>query len=596
MTRINTNVSALIAEQNLNNSNNSLQVTLTRLSTGLRINSAADDPAGLIAATDLGSTIAASNQAISNSQVASQLISTADSALSQISSLLTTINGLITESANTASESSSQIAANQLQIDSSLSAVNSIATTTSFQGQNLLDGSLAFKTVNGTNASAIQNLQVNQVNFGTASTVPVDIHVTTKATQASLTGTVDNASATATAAITFADGSIVNITAPDAGTADNGITVHFNETANQAANTASASFDSTTNVLTINVNNTAAGTTSAATIANAINKDTGFSATSNNAAGVGYVEGTDTNASLAANETFAGGVGTSGLGASLALQVTGNSGSQLFTFAAGGTAAQLVTAINQASSATGVTASATGGVITFTSSGYGSAANVSVQVVNEGAGGTFGGSLSGTNAQGTDIVATVNGVAATGKGDTVSLNTPSLSLTAALDPAVVTDGEDINFSVTGGGALFQLGPQVTSGQQVDFGIQNVGTASLGGTVGLLYQLGSGQNAALATNPSLAGQILQAALDSVTSLRGQLGAFQTATLDSNISTLTNSVTNLTAARSDIQDADFAAESANLSREQILVQSGTTVAGIASSTPANVLSLLQKAAQV
>ena len=76
MTRINTNVGALIAEQNLNNSNNQLQTTLTRLSTGLRINSAADDPAGMIAATDLGSNIAASNQAISNSQVASQMIST----------------------------------------------------------------------------------------------------------------------------------------------------------------------------------------------------------------------------------------------------------------------------------------------------------------------------------------------------------------------------------------------------------------------------------------------------------------------------------------------------------------------------------------
>ena len=97
------------------------------------------------------------------------MISTADSALSQISSLLTTINGLVTEAANTSSESSSQIAANQLQIDSSLNAINSIAQTTTFQGQNLLNGSLAFQTTDGTNSSAIQNLQVTQVNFGTAS-------------------------------------------------------------------------------------------------------------------------------------------------------------------------------------------------------------------------------------------------------------------------------------------------------------------------------------------------------------------------------------------------------------------------------------------
>ncbi len=597
MTRINTNVSALIAEQNLNNSNNSLQTTLTRLSTGLRINSAADDPAGLIAATDLGSNIAASNQAISNSQVASQLISTADSALSQISSLLTTINGLVTESANTSSESSSQIAANQLQIDSSLNAINSIAQTTTFQGQNLLNGSLAFTTTGGTNASAIQNLQVNQVNFGSDSTVPVDIHVNALATQATLSGTVDDATASATTTLTFADSSTLTITAPAEGTAFNGVTVNFNETASQAANTASASFNSTTNVLTINVNNTAAGTTSASTIAAAINKDTGFTAGSTTGTGgVGYVEGTDKNSTLTANETLTGGVGSSGLGAALAIQVGGNEGSQLFTFETGTTAAQIVTAINQATSATGVTASASGGTLTLNSTDYGSAATVSVQVVSEGAGGTFGSSLTATNANGTDIQATVNGDAATGQGNTVSLNTPGLGFSAALNPATLSAGDDVDFTVTGGGALFQLGPQVTSNQQVNLGIQSVDTSSLGGTVGYLYQLGSGQNASLSTNPALAGQIVQAALNNVTSLRGELGAFQTATLDSNISTLTNAVTNLTAAQSNIQDADFASESAALTKQQILVQSGTTVLGIANSNPANVLTLLQKASNV
>ncbi len=94
----------------------------------------------------------------------------------------------------------------------------------------------------------------------------------------------------------------------------------------------------------------------------------------------------------------------------------------------------------------------------------------------------------------------------------------------------------------------------------------------------------------------AGQIVAAALNNITSLRGQLGAFQTATLDSNISTLTNAVTNLTAAQSDIKDADFASESAQLTQQQILVQSGTTVLGVANSNPANVLTLLQKAAQI
>src|SRR5579862_3822054 len=107
MTRINTNISSLTAQQTLATSNNQLQTTLTRLSTGLQINSGADNPSGLIAATDLGNDIATSQQAISNSQVANQMISTADSALSQVSTLLTSMQSLINQAANTATMSPS---------------------------------------------------------------------------------------------------------------------------------------------------------------------------------------------------------------------------------------------------------------------------------------------------------------------------------------------------------------------------------------------------------------------------------------------------------------------------------------------------------
>ena len=71
----------------------------------------------------------------------------------------------------------------------------------------------------------------------------------------------------------------------------------------------------------------------------------------------------------------------------------------------------------------------------------------------------------------------------------------------------------------------------------------------------------------------------------------MGAFQKSTVDSNIKSLTDTVTNLTAAQSSIRDADFAAESANLTRAQILVQSGTSVLAIANKNPENVLSLLR-----
>src|SRR5277367_2205962 len=146
MTRINTNVSSLIAQTALSRSHQQLQTALTRLSTGLRINSGADDPAGLIASQVLASNIVAANAGISNSQQAIQLISTADSALGQVSTLLNNIRGLVSDAANTGALTSSQISADQLQVDSSLQAIDQISQTTEFQGSRLLDGSLDFQT------------------------------------------------------------------------------------------------------------------------------------------------------------------------------------------------------------------------------------------------------------------------------------------------------------------------------------------------------------------------------------------------------------------------------------------------------------------
>ncbi len=194
MTRINTNVSSLLAQNALNQTNQSLQTALTRLSTGLRINSAADDPAGLIASDSLGSEIASTQQAVTNTQQADQMISTAGSALTQVTTLLTNIRGLISAAANTGTMTADQIQANQQQIDASLNAIDQISQTTQFQGQNLLDGSLGFVT-QGVNPSQISNLNINQADFGTQNSIGVTADIVNQATQASLTynqGTATN--------------------------------------------------------------------------------------------------------------------------------------------------------------------------------------------------------------------------------------------------------------------------------------------------------------------------------------------------------------------------------------------------------------------
>jgi flagellin len=402
----------------------------------------------------------------------------------------------------------------------------------------------------------------------------------------------------------------MTLTAKAAGAAGSGYTIAFQEMAGIPAATPVAVMNG--KAITVYVDN--AANTTLANIQTALTSNaainTALTVAVSNGAGV-FTHGnaaddalTGTTANIAANDVYqsggtdvnltgttAGGVDT-GLAADSVFELSGASGSQTFNFKQGTTITGMAAAINLATDTTGVSATVNGTTLQLKSTGFGSNSFVNVNTVSGTQGFTLSDDVtSATRATGSDIVGTINGTQATGSGQTLSLNTAALSLSANVSAAGT-----YGFSVQSGGALFQLGPTVVGSQQAQIGIQSVSSGSLGGTAGRLFQLGSGQAAALATDPSKAGQILQSALDEITSLRGQLGAFQTATIDTNISTLTDAVTNLTAAQSSIQDADFAAESANLSREQILVQSGTTVAGIASSTPANVHSLLQKAAQV
>lgn len=275
----------------------------------------------------------------------------------------------------------------------------------------------------------------------------------------------------------------------------------------------------------------------------------------------------------------------------------------LFSASAGGTGAGVLTVDD--------TATLTGGVVdngtvdgtslignsdladqglTFRATQYGADSFVSVKALS--------GSFKLTNeagdeadrSVGSDVNARINGIAAIGKGLKATLNTASLDLSFSVN-ASVTDGESLSFNITGGGALFQLGPKVVSNQQARLGIQSVSTATLGGVNGRLFELRSGGAKALDTDTGGAAKVVDEVITVVTQLRGRLGAFQKTTLETNIYTLNDTLANLTEAESSIRDADFAAESAALTRNQILVQSGTSVLGIANQNPQNVLSLLR-----
>ncbi len=818
MTRINTNVNSLVAQNTLNSSNRSLQQALTRLSTGLRINTGKDDPAGLIASENLRSDITSIKKSITNTDRANQVIATADSALGQVSSLLNDIRGLTTEAANTGALSDAQIAANQLQLDSSLQALNRIAQTTTFQGRRLLDGSLDFLTTAGTGFNTVSSLKIDQANLGATGQVNVAVNISSAATKAQITNTAipsATAGAQATATLTFTDaaasatgnltiataaqqatgsvnysttaaagltitalgsgaaaGSIgaanggIDVILADANTTPNGVdsvvydanantltvtadlssgnvteadiataiqasnggadftasaigtaalaagdagtyadvttggqdaasntiaitadpgvagnnltfaiaetngngatptvtnsgnayTIHIDDTVATSisaiataiagiagvtsATTASTnSYDPTqdappgsaatlsggaasgsdtisvtadnegVNTHTITIQEAATGsttptaaldgsgnivvtvdstlTTSLNSIATAINNLSGYSATYH--AGTGnhnYIGSSDTPPSAA---TLAGGVAASGgLDSSIVFEVAGSTGGEVLSFNAGTSIGDIVSAINAVSDATGVTAANNAGNLALSSTDYGSDAFVKLNVLSGDTNGTFAAGLDSTRATGTDVAATINGLQAKGAGNNISINTATLVLNLTVNDGSSTD---VNFTITGGGALFQLGPDVVSNQQARIGITSVNTARLGGSSGQLFELGSGGSAALATNTTKAGRIVEQAINQVTSLRGRLGAFQRTSLETNKNALNDTLVNLSDAESQIRDADFATETAALTRAQILVQSGTAVLKISNQNPQNVLSLLQ-----
>ncbi len=277
------------------------------------------------------------------------------------------------------------------------------------------------------------------------------------------------------------------------------------------------------------------------------------------------------------------------------IQVSGNKGTEILTFASGTAAASVVTAVNQSKELTGVSASlSTGGgntYIKFNSVGYGSDSFVSVEAVS----GTFAvaGGDSSTGDHGVDVGARINGVQANSSGLDVSLRTTALSMEMTLASAFATQTAlSKSFQITGGGADFSIGATLGVNASASLGIGSVSTGSLGNAgVGFLSSLGSGQTNQLSEkNFETAQQIIRDANSQVSGLRGRLGAFQKNTLASTVNSLQVAFENISAAESAIRDTDFASETSNMTRAQILSQAATASLQLANAAPQNVLSLI------
>ena len=290
----------------------------------------------------------------------------------------------------------------------------------------------------------------------------------------------------------------------------------------------------------------------------------------------------------------------------VSFEITGTKGVQQFTFASGTSQTDILAAINSFKDSIGVSATVAGSNasrISINSTGYGADSFVRVkELSNEGptdfiftastAGGT---AVSDLKDKGRNATVLINGTQATTDGLTARVSSDGFDVSISIDgtSALNNTGQSTTFDITSGGANFNLAPSVNLASKVSLGIETVTTGNLGGnSFGFLSDLKSGGSANVQNgNLSKAQEVIDASIKQVSSLRGRLGAFQKNVVGSTISSLGIALENTTAAESAIRDTDFASETANMTRAQILSQAATQSLALANSAPQQVLSLLR-----
>ena len=252
------------------------------------------------------------------------------------------------------------------------------------------------------------------------------------------------------------------------------------------------------------------------------------------------------------------------------LALSGNEGTVVLEFAAGATLDQVAAADSANSDASGVTATVNGNDLTISSTGVGSDAAVSIEVVE----GTF--DTGANSATGTDVQVNVNGVNFTGQGNSIEINTSTLR--ADVEFAAGFTGQADQITISGEAMTFVFSPNVN--QTSTLALPNVNTTALGGAAGRLSSLASGGSASLTSgNLGQAMDILDAARGQVVGARARAGAFEKYTIESSKQVLGGMELNIGSALSQIYDTDVAAETSRSIRAQILVQAATSAVMLA-----------------
>jgi flagellin len=480
---INTNIASLNSQRNLSASQSSLTTSLQRLSSGLRINSAKDDAAGLAISDRMNAQIRGMNQASRNANDGVSMAQTAEGALSSSGDILQRIRELAVQSSNS-SNSAGDRKAMQAEVTQLGSELNRIAQTTSFNGQNLLDGTM------GT-ANFQVGADANQLISATGSNFTTSVY--------------GNNTADANAVAAKSGGTNV-VAAKD-------ITV-----------SGFAGSSKYTTVATDTAKSIAAGI-------NGITASTGVTASAR----------TDAQLTLQSGKAYTMDI-TSDNGTAVTVSFSTGAGTASDDFAAG------IAAFNAQTAKTGVTAQF-------------DAKNGGIKL---------------TNASGNDISLNMN---ATSTG-TLSVGTYKADNTTLSAAAV---------AATAGTAMVANG-RVTMDSEKSFSVVDAGSGLALTKAASTLQSVASLDISTFDGAQQALKIADAALSAVNSQRAQYGALQSR-FSSAISNLASSTENLSASKSRIVDTDFAAETANMTRGQILQQAGTAMLAQANSLPNGVLSLLR-----
>jgi flagellin len=268
------------------------------------------------------------------------------------------------------------------------------------------------------------------------------------------------------------------------------------------------------------------------------------------------------------------------------ITVTGNLGTATISISAGDSLATIASKVVAAANDTGVSATVNGSTVRIQSRNYGSSQFVSATYISGDS--DFAAGVAYT--KGTDANVTVNGQTTFVDGLRVSFNENGFSGEFTLTAAGNVAGSAGNIDISGGGATFQLGS--TTNTRATIGIAALFSQNLGDSVtGYLSTIKSGGANDLSKNPGQAVSIAKAALTQVATQQGRIGGFQQYQVDTSINALNAAKEALTSARGVIRDVDFAAETAELSRQNVLIQSAVSLLGVANQQSAQILQLLR-----